>query len=195
MRNMVNTLAALLIVLGAATTTDASVVSNDPAVCKIVSLDNDKKYRLIYQAEESEKVNIQLFNSADQLIHSETVYGDGFVKTFNLALVPQGDYKFVVSTDKEVLSEVVSLGSSVWNANLVLSSQEDGKYALVGNNNSGEEVEYTIVDDQGNELYHASVAPHADVKLLFNLKEVEGAQVTFLFYNQDELLKEAIVKL
>ena len=195
MRNMVNTLAALLIVLGAATTTDASVVSNDPAVCKIVSLDNDKKYRLIYQAEESEKVNIQLFNSENRLIHSENVYSDGFVKTFDLALVPRGEYKFVVSTDTESYDEVVNLGTSVWNANLVLTSQEEGKYALVGTNNSGAELDYTIVDSEGHSLYKGSVAQGEDVKLLFNLQDVEGAEVSFLFYNDNELLKESVVKL
>lgn len=193
MNKLVKTMALLLTVISS-TATYASVDSVSlSSFCKVTALENAQKYRVIYQAPETEDVKILLYNEKQQLVFSEVVVAtDGFAKIYDMTGLKDGQYTFELSSKSFSHREAVDLRS--WSAQeLVISETQDKKVAMVGTG----EVDFTldIIDQDGNMLFSDAFTKDEAIQKLFNLQQVEGNQASFIIRQGNKIVKEEIVKL
>lgn len=185
---------ALLLTVISSTATYASVDSVSlSSFCKVTELANAQKYRVIYQAPETEDVKILLYNEKQQLIFSEVVVAtDGFAKIYDMTGLKDGQYTFELSSKSFSHREAVAL--KTWSAQeLVISETQDKKVAMVGTG----EVDFTldIIDQDGNMLFSDGFSKDEAVQKLFNLQQIEGNQASFIIRQGNKIVKEEIVKL
>ena len=193
MNKLVKTMALLITVISS-TATYASVDSVSlSSFCKVTELENAQKYRVIYQAPETEDVKILLYNEKQQLIFSEVVVAtDGFAKIYDMTGLKDGQYTFELSSKSFSHREAVAL--KTWSAQeLVISETQDKKVAMVGTG----EVDFTldIIDQDGNMLFSDGFSKDEAVQKLFNLQQIEGNQASFIIRQGNKIVKEEIVKL
>ncbi len=204
MRNMVKLMATLLIVLSAAASN--ANASRDSLYagpqCKLFSLD-DRQFRMIYAGAAQQDVQIQIKDNQNRLLYKSRLDANGFARDFNLAFLPDGEYTFVVESGEFTFEKSVSLSEEAklsalqqrfQASQLVLSSVEDGAYALIGTNNSGSVLEYSLSDSQGQNLYTGSYNSEEEIKDLFTFQHVSG-NVTMRFYLDGSLVDEKILAL
>lgn len=205
MRNMVKNLAALLIVLGVATSVATASVDSllVDSHCKLFSVDNQRQFRLVFVSQSSNPTYVQIFNDDNKLIYKERVESGGFVKDYNLSLIPHGEYRFVVESNSFAHEQLVDLSTKAANrkelelekAQFVLTGTSDKHYALVGQNNSGATLSYLILDEEGNSILKGFIGNEKEMKKLFNLTQLKEQELTFQFYIAGELVKETLVSL
>lgn len=193
MNKLVKTMALLLTVISG-TATYASVDSVSlSSFCKVTALEDAQKYRVIYQAPETEDVKILLYNDKNQLIHSEVVADtDGFAKIYDMSGLTDGAYTFELTSASFSHSESVVL--KAWTAEeLVISATEDSKVAMVGTGDASFTLD--IIDEEGNMLFSDAFAKDEAIQKLFNLQQLEGNQASFIIRQGNKIVKEEIVKL
>ncbi|MFZ9045070.1 MAG: hypothetical protein ACO2ZZ_04340 [Cyclobacteriaceae bacterium] len=193
MNKLVKTMALLLTVISG-TATYASVDSVSlSSFCKVTALEDAQKYRVIYQAPETEDVNILLYDNKHQLIYSEVVEGtDGFAKIYDMTELADGQYTFELTSKSFSHSEMVAL--TTWKADeLVISETEDNKVAMVGKGDAAFTLD--IIDEDGNMLFSDAFAKDQAIQKLFNLQQIEGNQASFIIRQGNKIVKEEIVKL
>ena len=199
MRNMVKIMATLLIVLSAAASN--ANASRDSLYagpqCKLFSLD-DRQFRMIYAGSAEQNVHIQIKDDQDRLLYKSKLEADGFARDFNLSFLPDGDYKFVLESGEFTYEKSVSISEAAelsalqqrfQASQLVLSSVEGGAYALIGTNNSGSVLEYSLSSAQGQSLYTGTYNTDEEIKDLFTFQNVVG-DVTMKFYLNGSLVDE-----
>ena len=191
MRNMVKIMATLLIVLSAAASN--ANASRDSLYagpqCKLFSLD-DRQFRMIYTGSAEQYVQIQIKDDQNRLLYRSKLQANGFARDFDLSFLPDGDYTFVLksgefSFEKSVTTseeaDLSALQQRFQASQLVLSSVEGGAYALIGTNNSGSVLEYSLSNAQGQSLYTGTYNVQEEIRDLFTFKGVTG-DVTLKFY-------------
>lgn len=199
MRNMVKLMATLLIVLSAAASN--ANASRDSLYagpqCKLFSLD-DRQFRMIYAGTAQQNVQIQIKDNQDRLLYKSKLEANGFARDFNLSFLPDGDYTFVLESGefnfkKSITiseeAELSALQQRFQASQLVLSSVEGGAYALIGANNTGSVLEYSLSDAQGQSLYTGTYKDEEEIKDLFTFQQVTG-NVTMRFYLDGSLVDE-----
>lgn len=204
MRNMVKIMAMLLIVLSAAASNanaSRDSLKAEPQ-CKLFSVD-DRQFRMIYASSAQQNVHIQIRDDQNRLLYKSNVEADGFARDFNLSFLPDGDYTFVLvsgeySYEKSVSiseeAELSALQQRFQDSQLVISSVEDGAYALIGTNNSGSVLEYSLSNAQGQNLYNGTYSDEEEIKELFTFQNVTG-DVTMKFYLNGKLVDEKVLAL
>lgn len=202
MRNMVQIMATLLIVLSAAASN--ANASRDSLYagpqCKLFSLD-DRQFRMIYANSAEQDVQIQIKDHQNRLLYKSSMEADGFARDFNLSFLPDGEYTFVLESgdftyEKSVSfsreAEQSSLQQRFLASQLVLSSVKGDAYALIGSNQSGAVLEYSMSNAEGQNLYNGSYKQNEEIKDLFTFQQVVG-DVTMRFYLNGQLVDEKIL--
>ena len=197
MRNIVSKIAVLVIVIGASLTSYASADSASLAsFCKIMPIEDENRFKLIYQSPVTETVEIKLVDKNDRIVYSETVdKTNGFIKNFDVSNLPDGAYVLNVSSDDYKYSEYINVAS--WDAGKLhlVVTESNRKYALVGTNDSKEAVTLYILDQTGATLYKEVIPAGEQVKKMYDLKKVYGQRASFVIYGKDGIAKEKMVKL
>lgn len=199
MRNMVTIMATLLIVLSAAASN--ATASRDSLFagpqCKLFSLD-DRQFRMIYAGSAEQNVHVQIKDDQDRLLYKSKLEADGFARDFNLSFLPDGDYTFVLESGEYTYEKSVSISEAEMLSDLqqrfqasklVLSSVAGEAYALIGTNNSGAVLEYSLSDEAGQRLYKGAYDADVEIKDLFTFQGVNG-DVTMKFYLDGNLVGE-----
>ncbi|MBV6647561.1 MAG: hypothetical protein KI790_19035 [Cyclobacteriaceae bacterium] len=200
---MVKLSALLLTVLSSAVTFASADSAYLASFCKVLSSEDIKRVRVIYQSPATEDVNIQILDKNQQLVHIERVgYTDGFVKIFNMSRIPAGEYTFLVKSDSYSHKQTVLTYKNEgvveeWEGQglNIAKTKDDDKYALVGVNDSGASLSFVVEDDEGNAIYWDRIQKGEQVKRLINLEQVEGEDAKLLLFRRNEKIKEVIVSL
>lgn len=194
---MVNLFAALIIVIGSASSTYASVDSASLAsYCKVMPTEDEKRFKLIYQSPVVENVQIQLMDEKQSVIYTEVVSEtNGFVKSFDLTSMPEGTY--LVKVESKDYSYTQPVKVTAWKAEKLHFSviESDSKYAFVGKNDSKEDITLFILDQEGNSLYEEEIKAGEEVKKMYNLEKVFGQKASFAIYGEAGLIKEKVFEL
>ena len=106
MKSKVLFFAALLI---AAVSVDA-VAKEDPSnvTFSVVPVKGSAVYKVIYKKEGSTRVKVSLYNSANQVVFTETINQDGFIRPLNFAGLAPGEYTFeAVDGASKVFEKIV----------------------------------------------------------------------------------------
>lgn len=195
MSKMVRTIAVLLIVFSTARAHASLDSASLAAYCKVMPVETEKQYRLVYQSPATQNVEIQLLDSKQNVIYNEKlVQVTGFVKNYDLANVPVGTYTFKVVSADFSYSELVQVADKELR-NIFIAEAKDGKVAMVGKNDSGSELSLHIYDEEGNSLYKERISSDQEVSKVYDMKRVPGKQVSFVIYENDRVVKTTDVKL
>jgi len=197
MRNMVKTIAALLIVISAPLSTYASVDSASLAsYCKVLPIKEENTFKVIYQSQEVENVNVTIVDSKKDVIYSEIIRkSNGFVKDFDLSNLPQGNYTLYIESDNYQYSEHVKVDYLEAEDVQMILTEVENDYALVGINNSNSDITILIVDDFGNKLYRERIEAGDQVKKIYDMEKLQGSSATFIIYGENGVIKEKLVKI
>ena len=196
---------ALVIVTGAltlnASAADSVAVNNH---CKVFSLKDARKVRMVYSSQSTSPAFVKIINQDDEVIYSERVNDQGFVKDYNFDLAPDGSYKFVVNSATYKHEETINLANGVTTvvdkdvdlskAQFVITNIE-GRTALLGKNASGADLQYVIFDQKGERLHTVEVADDEEIRTMFTFDRVAGDKLTFKFYIDGELINEKAVRI
>ncbi|MCR9067174.1 MAG: hypothetical protein NXI00_24625 [Cytophagales bacterium] len=197
-------MATLLIVLSAATSNANATLDSlyvEPQ-CKLFSVD-DRQFRMIYAAAAQQNIQLQLKDHEGRLLYKSNVSSEGFAKDFDLSFLPDGDYTFVLKSGDYKYEESVSVSQAAAQtaaqarfqaSQLMLVEVEGDAYALVGTNQSGAKLAYSLNDDQGNALYTGTYASKEEIKDLFTFRNVQG-DVTLQFFLEGSLVDERVLAL
>ena len=197
-------MATLLIVLSAATSN--ANASRDSLYagpqCKLFSV-NDRQFRMIYAGADQRDIQLQIKDHQDRLLYQSSVEADGFARDFDLSFLPDGDYTFVLSSGEFVFEKSVSISKEAERtallqrfqaSQLVLAEVKEGAYALIGTNQSGTALEYSLNDASGQQLYTGVYGTEEEIKDLFTFQGVQG-DVTLQFFLNGDLVDEKVLAL
>ncbi len=157
-------------------------------ICKVVA-EEDKLYKVIYQAANEENVTIQLFDEKQHLVYKENLKSAGFSKKFDLTNPPDGDYQIQVKSSGYVFSEDLKIGDI---SSFVFSFDQkaDRKIAMVGAKEQGKSLTLYILDEARDVVYKESFDQDNQVHKSFNFQSLKSGDVTFLLYHDSKLIKE-----
>ena len=91
MRNKVVLMITALFIFGASI---FSVANEDPRNSQfaVVPVKGSEVFKVIYKTDVANRVKLNIYNSASQLIFSETLNGDGFIRPLNFSGLRAGEY-------------------------------------------------------------------------------------------------------
>ncbi|MEP0369026.1 MAG: hypothetical protein ABJN36_05945 [Cyclobacteriaceae bacterium] len=190
MRNTIKTIAALLIVLGAAKT-NASVDSTSVgSYCKVVAQNQEDNFKLIYKGAQGETVNVQWIDDKGQVVYSENIKStDAFVKQYNLSTLPDGEYTVKVSAKDYEFAEEVILGD-MSGLKFNIRTLESKSVVMTGVKPDAKDVRLYVLDAEGNQIYTESYDKGTVVQKKYNFEGLSTDQVTFVLSYRGKVFQE-----
>lgn len=181
-----NTLALIMMI--SATVVMAADSARSTTWCRLVTVD-DMLYRVVYQSEKEENVNIQIFDKNQQSVYNEIELTSSLIKTYDLSFLPYGTYMLEVTTTDYQYTEEIILGD-ISSFQLKLEDKGERKVALVGTKKAGSDMNLYILDDNKDVVYKENFAKDSQVHKNYNFQEMRSQKVTFLLYHNDILISE-----
>lgn len=166
---------AAVIVIAAAIT---AVGKDEPGLgMAVVPVKGTEVFKVIYKGGNTNKVKLNVYNSASQIVFSETMNGvDGFIRPLNFTGLQFGEYTIELSDASGKRTEKVSYKPAVVAApNFHIAKLvSDGKFLVSVANSSAETITVKIFDDANNlvHVYNKEVA--GDFAQLFSVKDIPG---------------------
>lgn len=180
--------ALVLLTVFSATLVHAADSAYMATICKLVA-EEDRLYRIIYQAAKEEHVTIQLFDNQDRLVYKEEVQSSGFSKKFDLTNLPTGDYQLEVKSSGYFFSEELTVGD-LSKFMFSFDKRADRKISMVGSKEQNKSMTLYILDGSKDVVYKESFDKAQQVHKHFNFNQLRSEGVTFLLYHDDQLIKE-----
>ncbi|HTF21516.1 MAG TPA: hypothetical protein VK658_25735 [Chryseolinea sp.] len=170
--------ASLLVTFGA-------MAGNIPAAAGVAVVNQGTTLKLYYKGASETNVKVSILNESGHIVFSEVLKNvDGFVRPYNLAGIPAGEYTIEVSDQNTNHSEKVVIGQhpKAELANLVRVKGEEGKYLLTIPSKEAKDINVRILSDD-KVIYDEVQAISSDFARIYNLKKVKGS-VTFEINDQ-----------
>jgi hypothetical protein len=137
---------------------------------------NASSYKLIYKAELASNVRVEIINSANKLVFSETIRNsDGFVRPYNFGSLPEGEYTIRLDNGSNWLTEKVNYRQGEVQKLAHLVTLKDGRYLLTVPGTGEDQLSIRIFGENGQTLYTATDKVNGNFGRLFNLQQVDGA--------------------
>jgi hypothetical protein len=176
----------------------ASVVSavgkDEPrnAGLAVVPVKGSEVFKVIYKAESATKVKLNVYNSASQVVFSETVNSNGgFIRPLNFSGLTFGEYTIELTDASGKKSEKVNYQPVKPESKAHVSKlSESGKYLLSVAQNHGEAVTVRIFDQANNLIFTETRSEAGDFAKIYSFKNVVGS-VTFEVSNSAGRIKTA----
>lgn len=156
-----------------------AVAKEDPrnVSLAVVPVKGSDVFKVIYKNEGSSRVKLNLYNAQGQVIFSETISKEGFIRPLNLAGLHAGEYtvevidgnnKVVEKISYKLTSPVVSVNSS---EKVVHVSKVKGaeKFVVTIANAAGENFVINIYDEKNNVIYSEKAAVNGSEAKLFSI--------------------------
>lgn len=178
---------AALMVLAAAFT---AVGKDEPALgLAVVPVKGSEVFRIIYKGESPSKVKLSVYNSASQVVFSESMGAvGGFIRPLNFSGLEFGEYTVELTDASGKKTEKISYqpAKETTNVHVAKLTQAD-KFLLSVTNGGNETITVKIFDQASNLVHISSKEIVGEFAQLFSVKELEG--VTFEISNSKGALK------
>lgn len=179
---------AALMILAAAFT---AVGKDEPVAhgLAVVPVKGSEVFRVIYKSETAGKVKLSVYNSAAQVVFTETMTSvDGFIRPLNFSGLAFGDYTIELADATGKKTEKVSYRPAKPTANVHVSRLvANDKFLLSVTNSAKDVITVKIFDDASNLVYVSSKEVTGDYAQLFSVREIQG--VTFEISNSAGTVK------
>ncbi len=183
---------AALMTLAAAFT---AVGKDEPAALglAVVPVKGSEVFRVIYKSENPSKVKLSVYNSASEVVFTESIgSAGGFIRPLNFSGLAFGDYTVELTDASGKKTEKISYQpaktTAKTTASIHVSKLAQPDKFLLSVTNGGNEVITVKIFDEANNLVHESTKQlTGDFAQLFSVKDLTG--VTFEISNSDGALK------
>ncbi|MEL7147712.1 MAG: hypothetical protein AAFO69_15160 [Bacteroidota bacterium] len=195
MKRIIRLIAVLVIVMNAASIVRANDLLSEGEELKVIPRRN-QIYKLVYKAEEQQRVVLKLMDDQNQVLYLEhlTVKGT-FVKAFDLSNMPTGHYHVELTAGEDTLKRDIAYFSAheLYGDYVQVKPMGGEQFRVLLGETVNEALDLYIKDAAGELLYYGNVSQ--DKRLVYDLKQLYGDSATFLFYLNDDLVKEQQVSL
>jgi hypothetical protein len=177
---------SFLMLTAAVLVTFGAIAGNKPGAAAGVAVVNQgTTLKLYYKGVSESNVKVSIRNEDGAIVYSEVLKNvDGFVRPYNLASIPTGEYTIEVSDASTIYSEKVYIGAQpkAELAKLTRMDGEEGKYLLTIPSKEAKDINVRILADD-KLIYDEVQAITTDFARIYNLKKIKGA-VTFEINDQ-----------
>ena len=171
-------LAALMVIAVAAT----AVGKDEPRQgLAVIPVKGSEVFKVIYKGESSSKVKLNVYNSASEIVFSETMNGvDGFIRPLNFTGLQFGEYTIELTdaSGKKVEKINYQPARSASSVHISRVANVEGQFLLSVAKKTSENITVRIYDESNNLIHIQSKAVAGDFAQLFTLKDISGG-VTF----------------
>ncbi len=183
---------ALIIVIGSINVAFAADSLNYESEFKVWNVD-EETYKLIYGG--SGTVKIKVLDKDNHILYNGTVKSkDGFMKPFDLSQLPFGTYKFRLEVGGAIMEEVITIKSPKEKYSHLIDIQESvyrGMFELYVKE-AGTNFDLYILDDKGEVVFQDETGAGSKA---YDLSKLSMEQIKVLIYSDQEIVKEAILKI
>ncbi len=132
--------------------------------------------KVFYKKTNAEKVRVTIYNDEDQAVFSEELKSQsGFVRPYNLASLPEGEYRVVMQGESEKREESVSNMKEYARPLAGVIKPNANQLVVTLFSKEGKDLNVTLLDDQQNVLFSEKYTVEGQASKLFNLRKVKGA--------------------
>jgi len=132
--------------------------------------------KVFYKKANAEKIKVTIYNDEDEAVFSEELKSkSGFVRPYNLASLPKGEYRVVMEGESEKREESVSNLKDYSRPLAGVIKPNDNQLVVTLFSKDGKDLNVTLLDDQQNVLFSERYKVDGQASKLFNLKRVKGA--------------------
>jgi hypothetical protein len=145
---------------------------------------SETSYKLIYKSENESDVKVQIFDSRNTIVFSETIkMSSGFSRPYNFESLSEGAYTLRVDNGSNWLTETVQYKSGRVEKLAHLTSLQDGRFLLSVPGTTRQRVSVHIYDETGKVIYKCKQDVPDGFAQIFRLNDVKGS---LLFEVADE---------
>ena len=195
MKKIIKLFVAIVIVINATMSANASDLGKEGVVLKVIHRNNDV-YNIIYQSKEQQQVSIQFLDKDNKVLYTDQVSDSKeFVKSLDLSDLPAGTYFVELISTTDTLSEEITILTAAqrYGSQVAVRSVGDEQFLLAIDEKTEKAFDLYIKDAQGAFLHQGKVS--SSDKKVYDLKNLQGTEVTFLIYDGQEIVKEQQVKI
>ncbi|SRR5258706_10115152 len=157
---------------------------------KVAVLKNGDVFKVIYQGPAESIVKVTIFDADEQVIFTEKIISDKFMRPYNFSQLPKGEYKICIDdpsgkhvenlsyTDTEKAEEqVADLDNKEWNAHITKLKGAENKYMVVIPHDADDEVAINIYDQNQQLVFSEQQKIEKDFAKVYVLKDLEGGSI------------------
>lgn len=161
----------------------SSVANNEPGNIgfTVLPVKGSEIFKVIYKAETVSRVKINLYNAQRQLIFSETIASNGFIRPLNFRGLEFGEYTIELVDGKGKRVEKVNFERSPVSKYFHVSklATAENKFLLaIVNKNEDEKINVRIYDALNNLVHEEVKEISGNFAQIYNIKSTSGS-VTF----------------
>ena len=138
-------------------------------------------YKLIYKSEEASDVKVEIFNSKNALVFSETIEKSrGFARPYNFGSLADGEYTIKLDNGSNWLTETVDFhkdkDAKIKEAKLAhLTHLKDGKYLLTVAGSGQNRLSIRIYNEDGKVVREDSEPVNGNFAQVYDLRRIRGS--------------------
>jgi hypothetical protein len=141
-------------------------------------------YKLIYKSELHSDVKVEIYDSRNQVVFSETIkMSDGFARPYNFSSLNDGKYTIRVDNGSNWLTETVQYEAGRIEKLAHLTALADGRYLLSVPGSREQRLSVKIFEESGKIIYRKKELVAGDFAQVYKLNDLTGK---FLFEVTDE---------
>lgn len=155
----------------------ARPIDNPVTTTGVAVMKSGTTFKLYYKGAEQSDVKVAILDSGERLIFSETIKKvDGFVRPYNFANLPEGNYTIEISDKAGRHAEKVkySKGKVEKLVNVVKVTGAGDKYLLTVSNKQADDITVKIFDETNNVIYSQRERVISDFAKIYNLERFSG---------------------
>jgi hypothetical protein len=132
-------------------------------------------FKVVYSGQSNAPVKVAIFDNHGTEVFSERLDGsNGFIRPYNLSLLPPGDYKICVMDESGEHIEKICTRVKDWAARISRLDDSEDRFMIAIPHQANTEVSISIYDKENRLLYSANediTGGYAKVYVLKNLAE------------------------
>lgn len=172
MRKTLFIIAGMLAVVGAVAGLGKDGLSPDPEMAVIPQ--EEGSYRLIYRGNDKSNVRVKILDADHRQVYEERVFqSGGFLRSYNLDNLKEGDYTFRVEDGVTTMERTVAYRIAEKKIAQVVK-MNDGRYVLACPSCGIGNIRISITDESGTLLYEGNRKVQGSLAEIYNLDRFTG---------------------
>ena len=143
-------------------------------------------FKLIYDGSDLSIVSVVIADDEGNEIFKEQIFGQKFVRPYNLSLLPQGDYEIVVNDGADVKVEKICSREPALIAHVAKLKSDPSKYLLSIPHQQTSDITIHIYDSNSQEVHQERHQLAGDFGKIFQLKDLPDATIEIVNQNSGE---------
>lgn len=181
MKKHILTLAVVLVLAGTSIAADGV---KKPAKIK-VTVNEGNKVEVLYKASGPQEVNVEILNKKKNVLFSEKITDNSFMRPYNLSKLKKGTYYVRITdgtstTEDEIIIEnpvKFTIREDAQHAR-IFRVKDENKFAVIALSGKKDVINVTIRNEKGNILHNSDYEITDSLGHIYNLRKFKSASYT-----------------